>query len=110
MTDKPISVGDLVMVVRWPHGCINPVIPLGKPFVVAQFRVSSGKCAKCGRFIHNPGRRSALGATSDGAGIPLSWLKRIPPLDELEGASLAEGDLAEQRRIHDQWAQKKVSA
>lgn len=80
MSDKPISVGDLVVVVK-PTLCCGQ---LGKSFG-AVFRVSHirertySRCAHCGS--------SAITLLADGwrAAISLYRLKRIPPLSELEG-------------------------
>lgn len=80
--DKPISVGDLVMVVRWQHDCVNPLIPLGKPFIVTVIRPTTGRCSKCGKKYMEP-NFGAEGASEKHALVPLSWLKRIPPPDEL---------------------------
>jgi hypothetical protein len=79
--DKPISVGDLVMVVQWP--CCGAA--LGDIFVVANFFTSPGfhSCNKCWREIP---KDFAVGPGSPGTrcGAPPAWLKRIPPIEELD--------------------------
>ena len=78
MSDKPISVGDLVVVVREPRRC-GQFFRLGLPYRVTGF-FHACRCRNCNERFAEP---SAL---IDGKyeAIPLSWLKRIPPLDEIE--------------------------
>lgn len=82
--DKPISVGDLVQVVRPPTCPEAPVDSgLGHTFVVEGIRDhTAGMCAYCNDLhTHGPALFAA-----DGNGLwPLRRLKRIPPLGELEG-------------------------
>lgn len=85
--DKPISVGDLVMVVRG-HECVLR-LKGGIPWRVLGFsaqRNGGWHCPKC--FEGDIAPEAAIAARLEfhdkGNGIPLSWLKRIPPLDELE--------------------------
>lgn len=83
--DEPINVGDLVMLVRG-HECLMARHG-GLIFRVAQLVPQRGggwKCPKCGE--RDIGKNDAWGAhwTMEDKGIPLSWLKRIPPLDELD--------------------------
>ena len=86
MTDrKAIAVGDLVMVVRvccdlaLKHG-----VRMGLPWTVIAVEPSQhGRCPKCGGNC--PGRWARKSNERFGwSGAPFSWLKRIPPLDELE--------------------------
>jgi hypothetical protein len=84
--DKPISVGDLVVVAR-PQPCCGSVINMGVFFRVTSLDAGQiGFCGKCGAALS--------GATADGKpdGWPslLSRLKRIPPLEELEGERTQE--------------------
>jgi predicted Zn-ribbon and HTH transcriptional regulator len=84
--DKPISVGDLVYVAR--TCCEAPIkdgVRIGLPWrveIVAQLNPS--RCKKCG-FTDN-----GLYASSNEIKrakwncAPVSWLKRIPPLSELD--------------------------
>jgi hypothetical protein len=87
--DKPISVGDLVMVVRG-HECVVAKVG-GVPYTVAaivQKMFGGWYCPLCRTEDH--GQSEALGARlvplhkDDGAAIPLGWLKRIPPASELD--------------------------
>lgn len=84
MSDKPISVGDLVMVVRG-HACVVQYLG-GIPWTVDEIVTQKGggwQCGKCGgRNIYPHG---LLAAQNDHFTIPLDFLKRIPPLSELEG-------------------------
>lgn len=80
---EPIKVGDLVMVVRW-GGCCNGRI--GQIFQVA--RTGSwdlhGKCSLCGAnsiITESFEYAEAANATQR---APFQWLKRIPPMSQLE--------------------------
>jgi hypothetical protein len=77
---EPIKAGDLVVVVRWP--CCSGEV--GWIFSVKELRTSSdGWCLRCGS---KTGHTGAQLKASDGLGlVPVAWLKRIPPLSELEG-------------------------
>lgn len=81
MSDKPISVGDLVVVVK-PLYCCGADHGVGFHFVVRDIHPGQlAYCQKCGK-------EDQLGdyADSGEAGwCDLSRLKRIPPLEELEG-------------------------
>lgn len=99
--DKPISVGDLVQVVRG-HSCLMERVG-GYTFTVTDLVPAIGggwTCGLCGE--RNIGRSDAYGAagcprpptrihlpykhlTQGPMCIPVSFLKRIPPLEELEG-------------------------
>lgn len=78
--DKPISVGDLVQVVKWP--CCG--YKLGRIFRVTSIEPSpSGKCRciKCGT------RHDTANDVEEGGRwgwTPLAWVKRIDPLPESE--------------------------
>lgn len=87
--DKPISVGDLVMVVRG-HECIVAKIG-GVPYTVTAIATQmhgGWYCPVC--RTEDLGKNELLGArlsplhTNALSGIPLGWLKRIPPAGELE--------------------------
>lgn len=81
--NKPISVGDLVVIVR-PSAC--PSAPandsLGYTFVVQQIAVEpGGSCAYCGGVhLHSATHFAVEGRN----GWATYRLKRIPPLEELE--------------------------
>ena len=76
MTDRHISPGDLVVIIR-AHRCATDLI--GKVFTVGGFSRNGSKCEECGEVFFEP---SAYYASR--AAVPLSWLKKIPPLNEPE--------------------------
>jgi hypothetical protein len=77
-----IKVGDLVAVIHWP--CCNGDI--GLVFNVTGLKPATGVggyCSHCGdRSKHSTTCQNAINAK--GSIFPVHWLKRIPPLDELE--------------------------
>ena len=80
MSDKPISVGDLVM---FTHSCCDGFRDGVTIFVVAAIDQLPPKvrCRLCYCKLPDEARAStAIGEP----GAPLSWLKRIPPPSELE--------------------------
>jgi hypothetical protein len=79
--DKPISVGDLVMVVRCC--CVAYLDGNGPIFRVHKIH-SRGRGTVC---THCRAKLPLSDRATDTAyvGVPLPWLKRIPPLEELEG-------------------------
>lgn len=85
--DKPISVGDLVMVVRG-HECVLR-LKGGIPWRVMEFSNQRGggwHCAKCDTYGIAPEEKVAAVApwnNKPGNGIPVGWLRRIPPPEEL---------------------------
>ncbi len=77
---EPIKVGDLVIVI---HICCDGVnTPLGKITTIAEIRHNVTCCDKCGQRNDTTHAASIQNFQN---GLPLSWLKRIPPLAELEG-------------------------
>jgi hypothetical protein len=79
--DKPISVGDLVVIVR---ECCGVDSELGSVFrVSAILTLTAYHADGCGYFYNGPCAEADDGEQPHG--IPLHWLKRIPPLSELEG-------------------------
>ena len=87
--DKPIQVGDLVQIV---HSCCGEFI--GTVATVISFKEpATGPCATCGEkasgLIRAKFDREKFPLTA-----PVAWLKRIPPIEELEGQSTEE-DLRE---------------
>jgi len=83
---KPIQVGDLVVVVRVccvGYQDISPWL-----FRVGDVHsVMPRKCACCGTELPD----TQFASTSKKyVGFPIPWLKRIPPLDELEGEQRKE--------------------
>lgn len=81
--DKPISVGDLVVVVKPPLCPMPSHDYLGLHFIVRSL-FASAACMVCGEKHAPPG---SISAEADGLPIafPLYRLKRIPPLDDLRG-------------------------
>jgi hypothetical protein len=73
--DKPISVGDLVMIVS---GCCDHH-SRGVPYKVERFGKGRCVCVVCGKGEHYP--KVAVG---DGYSVPVEHVKRIPPLEELD--------------------------
>lgn len=80
----PIKVGDLVRVIR-AHDC-DPYRGYGTIFTVAKIAPARNLwCNTCGAVYASDGRPLAYGTIADGAGWhPVEWLRRIPPLHELE--------------------------
>jgi hypothetical protein len=85
MSDKPIAVGDLVMVVRYPHKCSSSEAFSGMIFVVNELDDGGVTCDDCGEFIEGP-----LAGTPTDVGISVRWLKRIDPLIEPESVPTKE--------------------
>lgn len=86
MSDRPISVGDLVVVVRPANFCMCNV---GKVFVVQRIAPSPDGhlvCEGCGSV----GKTTLDAQTPDGGWQGISQLKRIPPLTDLEGQRTEE--------------------
>ena len=79
--DKPIQVGDLVMVVRWEHVCEKGYpSKLGHIFRVAAFERSFTYCPACLATVYS----GDVAVRPDQYGCAVSWLKRIPPLEDLQ--------------------------
>jgi hypothetical protein len=78
-----IKVGDLVMVVRWPHKHFGRQDALpGTPFVVKTIETRSA-CTFCGQEFGAAATTGALGNGYHGRlvpiGVPIAWLKKIEP-------------------------------
>lgn len=86
--DKPISVGDLVVTVRG-HRCTLDAVG-GVPFVVDTINPPasvSWHCSRCkSQNVASPEPSVDYGKAT----IPLSWLKRIPPIEELDSEKRGE--------------------
>lgn len=82
-----IKVGDLVMVVR--SSCEHEERFLGSVFVVPKLIYDCSTCRTCGHY--NDTQWHAASPDDLSTGYPITHLKRIPPLSELEG----EKDFAE---------------
>ena len=85
--DRPIAVGDLVVVVKATH-CCGSLKNVGRVFRVLEFRSYDGKCAACG--IAGDRSMLAFARPKPSNGYSLFRLKRIPPLGELEGERTEE--------------------
>lgn len=84
--DRPIAVGDLVVIVR-PREC-GCTTAIGRVFRVSGLITDFHHCKNCG---HKTWPRKYLLATGfEDHGYSLNRLKRIPPLDELESAKTDE--------------------
>ena len=79
-----IQVGDVVMVVRWPHEHSDAHCYSGVVSTVVLLQAYTF-CQKCKTRWEEPS------AHLSGSGcIPLSWLRRIPPLTEPVTETLEE--------------------
>lgn len=86
-TERPITVGDLVRVVK-NHGCTSdPHRGIGKVAVVERIEVAYAyHCVGCDRVLHELNGQALIYARCDRWGFyPMAWVRRIPPLEELEG-------------------------
>lgn len=79
---QPIKAGDLVMQVR---SCCPQY--LGRMFVVGSVENTLFRCHHC----EPKGRERDIVFTRYVAGAPIEWVKRIPPLSELDDARQDEG-------------------
>ena len=86
MADRPIQVGDLVVIMRKAGCCVD--LSSGHIFKVSDIRTSNDPyhCARCNTTY--PTQLVACGY--EHYGIQLWRLKRIPPLEELEGLRTEE--------------------
>jgi hypothetical protein len=79
---KPISVGDLVVIVK-AHCDDSARDWLGRFRTVSAIHSgSNSKCAYCDRHVNHGG---LIACFTEGRHHPIDYLKRIPPLSELEG-------------------------
>lgn len=77
---EPIKVGDLVIVTR---SCCAKFVEGPTIYDVTAIREEPrARCSFCGGDV--PGGPQGVGYRHR-IGVPLSWLKKVPPLDELEG-------------------------
>ena len=83
---KEIRVGDLVQVVRWPC-CGARVGHVDEVMDLDSYKLAS-TCMYCGRVDKHPVLPIVI--TRRGWIWPLEWVKRIPPLSELEGQRTEE--------------------
>lgn len=87
---EPISVGDLVVIVK--GGCSDHHI--GRIFRVFRFSNKTTACKKCHTYHGYPPTTTLACPAETPGGFELARLKRIPPLSELEGEKQKE-DLRE---------------
>ena len=86
MTDRrAIQVGDLVQQVK---ACCNRHPSLGCIATVNWIRYARTASPECCGAATVEGMHA--GAVPGCTGVPIEWLKRIPPLDELEGTRTDE--------------------
>jgi hypothetical protein len=81
---EPIRNGDLVQIVR-PSPCCGGGDSIGHVFEAREVGGTHVRCAACGRRTMGPSAGDASGYY-----FPLTRLKRIPPLSELEGEKTQE--------------------
>ena len=80
----PIQIGDLAMQIR--ACCALTARGNGKIGTVHFMRHDETYCRGC-RTWH---RGIHIGLTANASGGPIEWVKRIPPLSELEGTKTEE--------------------
>lgn len=88
MSEKPIGVGDLVMVVRWPHEHIQHSVTgntFPKVFTVVGMAPWASHCPNCQHKF--PGPSAFYNETN---ALPVAWLKRIDPDEKLEDVKREE--------------------
>ena len=88
MSNRPIQVGDLVVVVRKRLcGCRSSV---GNIFIVQALQqiIGRGICIECGQLTFPIGTLAVQRPNRNW--VELSRVKRIPPLEELEGQRTEE--------------------
>ena len=81
--DKPISVGDLVVAVR-DGGCGGHLGEFYTVLEIGNSSVADFSCQRCGGIHLFPGTPALVDRGAGAGYLPLSWLKRIPPLEELD--------------------------
>ena len=85
MSDRPIQVGDLVQIIR-ARGCCPDHTSWGYTFVVSKIMDSNWVCLYCGKEHE----RLLCAFEKDTCIAETRRLKRIPPLEELEGQRTEE--------------------
>jgi hypothetical protein len=81
MSDKPISVGDMVVVVK-PSECCGDTRNIGWIFRVDNMMGGANYCGICKK---DWGESLDLWPNGSRWSVPIQNVKRIPPLSELEG-------------------------
>ena len=92
-----IEVGDLVVVVR-PTPCCKKDGSIGKIYTVTGF-ISQARCKHCGEIYEG----SVAVVEEAGRGEPVSRLKRIPPMGELDNLILMEEAWNNQEGLEELW-------
>jgi hypothetical protein len=77
---KPIKAGDLVAIIK-PTPCCARSDSIGKHFIVAGFQTGLEIC----RYCHESRQATTVKISDSRLLVDLARVKRIPPLDELEG-------------------------
>ena len=85
---RPIQIGDLVMLVRWPHACFGK----GRRTIFVVEGISSNVvCPKCRAVFHENCATYYVDAWDGGfRAVPFSWLKRIDPPSQDESVTRDE--------------------
>lgn len=84
IVDRPIQAGDLVVTLK---GCPKCDSGLGRIFRVLEIRPPRNGffcCKACGSSPIYAGGLAAIRDYVADTATPVAWLKRIPPLDELQ--------------------------
>lgn len=89
MSERPIQVGDLVQVIK-AQPCCGSIGTVGQVFVVKNIRQPRGGGSSCSYCFAVSFKGLFAEGKQDGSLTHLSRLKRIPPLDELEGQKTEE--------------------
>ena len=88
MSDRPIQIGDLVAVTKW-HPCCCCLGHMGT--VIGFGVIENNGCAECDTHGPEVNYKAARVSNSHGVlRVRPEWLKRIPPLEELEGQRTQE--------------------
>lgn len=90
MSERPIQVGDLVQVVRFP--CCSCGGNLDAIFKIDEIRRND--LFKCTCHYSLGGDYGPVAAIPNRIAAPVAWLRRIPPLSELDSTDTKE-DLRE---------------
>jgi predicted RNA-binding Zn-ribbon protein involved in translation (DUF1610 family) len=81
MSDKPLEPGDMALVIKCPH-CNG--IDIGRPIKVSFICETTADCPVCGYEVRGLcAIQEKEGGSGRYIGYPVSWLKRIPPPEEL---------------------------
>ncbi len=79
MSERPIQVGDLVQVIKWP--CCGKYVGYIRR-VEGFTTLAKASCSIC----LTPGPLANADLSAQGR-APIEWLKRIPPIEELESTN-----------------------